>query len=119
MGIAIAAIFAVTMVVILGTYWLFIVRPEDRDDRALRKRLKTRRTSVLTPAVAKSKEQLSAVALLDRTLARWQSVVEPAQSLIIRSGLSLTIGTLVLACIFAGMLAALAILHFSSSLLLA
>lgn len=119
MDFAVGAVFVVAFGVVLGGYWLFIVRPEAREERVLRKRLQTQRRSVLATALTKATEQLSAVALLDKTLARSRSLVEPVRKLIISSGARVTIGTVLLGCIFLGLVTAVAIFHFSRSIILA
>jgi tight adherence protein B len=119
MVLAVGVIFVLVSSVILGGYWLFIAGPEEREERALRRRLKTERSSALATAVTKDRERLSAVALLDRTLARSQSVVEPIRDLIVRSGVPVTTGTVLLSCVFLGLLTSVVIFHFSTSLLLA
>jgi tight adherence protein B len=119
MDFAVGAVFVLAFGVVLGGYWLFVVRPEAREERALRKRLQTQRRSVLATALTKAREQLSAVALLDRTLARSRSLVEPVRKLIISSGVRVTIGTVLLGCIFLGLVTAVAIFHFSRSIILA
>ena len=119
MDFAVGAVFVVAFGVVLGAYWLFIVRPEAREERELRKRLQTKRSSVLATALTKAREQLSTVALLDKTLARSRSLVEPVRKLIISSGVRVTIGTVLLGCIFLGLVTAVWIFHFSGSIILA
>ena len=119
MSFAAGGIFVLVLGLILGGYWLFILRPEDVEERALRKRLKGERRSALAPAVAKQRDQLSAVALLDGILARSESIVEPVQDLVNRSGVRVTTGTVLLACVFLGLVTAVATFHFSTSMVLA
>ena len=119
MDFAVSAVFVLAFGVVFGGYWLFVVRPEAREERALRKRLHTQRSSVLATAVTKAKEQLSSVAMLDKTLARSRSLVEPVRKLIIRSGVRVTIGTVLLGCTFLGLVTAVVIVHFSGSITLA
>jgi tight adherence protein B len=119
MGFAVAGIFVVSMAVILGGYWMFIVAPEEREERALRKRLKGSRPTMLAPNVAKARDQLSAVALLDRILSRSESFAQPVHQLVLKAGVPVTTGTVVLGCVFVAMVTALAIFHFTPSLPLA
>jgi tight adherence protein B len=118
MDFAATAVFALAFGVVFGGYWLFIVRPEAREERALRKRLGTPQRSVRT-ALTKTKDRLSAVALLDKTLARSRSLVEPVRRLIVSSGVSANIGSVLLGCVFLGLVTAVAIFHFSGSIVLA
>jgi tight adherence protein B len=100
MPIAIVAIFAVTFLIIFGAYWAFVLRPEEAEGQAVRKRLKARKTALLGPIV-KSEARLSSVGPIEQLLARFESLADPLRSLIERSGLKMTVGTLVLATIFA------------------
>ena len=118
MDFAATAVFVLAFGVVFGGYWLFIVRPEAREERALRKRLGTRQSSVRT-ALTKTKDRLSTVALLDKTLARSRSLVEPVRRLIVSSGVRVTIGSVLLGCVFLGLVTAVAIFHFSGSVVLA
>jgi len=118
MDFAATAVFVLAFGVVFGGYWIFIVRPEAREERALRKRLGTRQSSVRT-ALTKTKDRLSTVALLDKTLARSRSLVEPVRKLIVSSGVRVTAGSVLLGCVFLGLLTAVAIFHFSGSILLA
>jgi len=118
MDFAATAVFVLAFGVVFGGYWIFIVRPEAREERALRKRLGTRQSSVRT-ALTKTKDRLSTVALLDKTLARSRSLVEPVRKLIVSSGVRVTIGSVLLGCVFLGLVTAVAIFHFSGSILLA
>ena len=118
MDFAATAVFALAFGMVFGGYWLFIVRPEAREERALRKRLGTRQSSVRT-ALTKTKDRLSTVALLDKTLARSRSLVEPVRKLIVSSGVRVTTGSVLLGCVFLGLVTAVAIFHFSGSIVLA
>jgi tight adherence protein B len=119
MGLIVGGIFLLSVLVILGGYWFAIVRPEEAEDRALRKRLKGNRKTVLAAPVAKAPDQLSAVALLDRILTRSKSLVNPVQVLVLKSGVPVTTAAVLLGCVFLGLVAAGVILHFSTSTLFA
>jgi tight adherence protein B len=110
-----AAVFALVVTVVLGGYWLFVIRLEDREERELRKRLKTRRTSVFGPAVVKAQEKLSVLGPLDAVLAKWRVGAEPLTRLIRQSGLQLNIGAVVLGSVFLGLTAAIAVAYAVSS----
>jgi tight adherence protein B len=118
MDFAITAVFALAFGVVFGAYWLFVVGPETRAERALRKRLQPQQTSARA-ALAKGKDRFSAVTLIDRTLGRSRSLVEPVRKLIVSSGARVTIGSVLLGCIFLGLVTAVAVFHFSRSIMLA
>ena len=101
MQIAVIAIFAVTFLIIFGAYWAFVLRPEEAEGQAVRKRLKARKTALLGPIV-KAEARLSAVGPIERLLRRFQSLADPLRTLIERSGLKITVGVLVLGTVFAG-----------------
>jgi tight adherence protein B len=104
MGLAFAVFLAV-LGLIFGPYWLFILRPEEGEDRALRRRLREQKPkSRLSKTFVRTQERLSSLAPLDAVLARSQGVTGRLSKLIEQSGLRMTVGTLVLASIFAGVL---------------
>jgi len=105
MGIAVAT-FAVVMGLILATYWVALVRPEDRAQTTLRKRLKTRGSAAAVRLdLVKKVERLSHVPVLNKLLARTAGVSNPLRRLITESGVAITPGLLLLMSAFAGLLA--------------
>src|SRR5437762_1960621 len=98
--------FAFVLALIVGTYWLVVVRPEDQAQSDLRKRLKGDRKKIAARIeLVKQVQQLSQVAILNRVLVRASGTVEPLQRTITESGVNLTLGLFVLASAFSGMLA--------------
>jgi tight adherence protein B len=101
--LAMAAIFCLCLTIILGAYWAFVVVPEDKAARKLRRRLRAevapdgRAGGALTRRTAR----LSALKGLDALLARSGRLVDPLRRTVEQSGLSITIGLVVLASIFA------------------
>src|SRR5436190_1127899 len=94
------AVFVAILAIIVGPYWLLVVRPEEEEDRALKKRLKVPRAVMRSAGFVKTREKLSSVAALDAALTRSAHLVEPLNRLITRAGLSVTVGTIVLATVF-------------------
>lgn len=97
MFIAVAS-FVGVLAILLGAYWLFVLRPEGAADRALKHRLKptetvraAKRASLLRRAVP-----LSTVPAIEKLLAQFSRVVGPLAGLIQQSGLPVTVGQLVL-----------------------
>src|SRR5215210_4875396 len=118
MDFVVAAVFVFSLAVVLGGYWFVVVRPEEGEERALRKRLKGNRKTVLAPTVEKARQQLSAVVLLDRLLERSAFIVRPVQDLVLKSGVAITTGTVILAAVFLGLVFGLTLRYFSSSAVL-
>src|SRR5215470_367772 len=91
-------VFVAVLAIVLGAYLLFVVRPEDNEQRQLRKRLKdSARARVQKASLVKETEPLSSVGLIDAILQRTTAVVAPIQRLIEQSGKNLTVGSFLLA----------------------
>ena len=115
-----AGVFALIFGIIVGAYWAFVVRPEDQENRALRKRLKVRRVSqVQARAFVKVRERLSTFGPLDAALRRSEGMTEPLRRLIDRAGLSINIGTVVLGSLFLGVVMIAVMRNIQPSLLVA
>jgi tight adherence protein B len=97
--------FVLCIIIILGAYWGFVVGPEDRAARDLRRRLhKDRSERPLTAQLIKKAQPLSALKALDALLLRSGYLTQPIQRLIAIAGLPLTVGMVLLACALSGML---------------
>jgi len=99
-----AITFVLCLGIVLGAYWAFVVRPEDQTFRRLRKRL--RAEIVETPGregLTKRPPPLSALKNLDAVLARSGRLMDPLRRTLDESGLSLTLGIVVLASLFAAL----------------
>lgn len=95
----VALTFVLCATIILGTYWTFVVHPEDSAARALRRRLTP--TVDERPARAdltKKNAPLSALKVLDAALAGSGHLVDPLKRAVADSGLPVTIGVVLLAC---------------------
>ena len=91
------ATFVIVLAIILGIYWLMLVRPETAADSAVLARVGGTTRAVKTAALLKAPQRLSEMHALDCLLARAGRVVEPLQRSIDQSGLKVTLGTIVLA----------------------
>lgn len=100
MGLVVAAVFFTVLGIIFGAYWLLILGPEQRESGAVRRRLRGSRPRISKTDIGKGVERLSTVDTLDSVLRRWKGVSDPLQAVIERSGLRLTVGALVLLCVF-------------------
>jgi tight adherence protein B len=87
------------MALVVGTYWLLVVAPENRSQRSVRRRLKSqRRTAAIRTGLLKEAERLSHVAVLERLLSNCGRLVEPLQTLIHQAGLKTNVGAIILSC---------------------
>lgn len=113
------AVFALVLGVVFGSYWFFVVGPEEREEREVRRRLRPSMPKALQSAsLAKARERLSAVGVLDRLLARSTRATSAVRNLVARSGLRITVGMLVLGSVFVGMLFMTIVSALTSSSLL-
>src|SRR5687768_742393 len=97
---AAVATFVFCLVIICGSYWLFVVRPEENAARALRRRLSPERSTTIpeTSELTKKSPPLSAVKILDSLLTRSDYLVEPLQRAIALADLRVTAGVVVISC---------------------
>jgi tight adherence protein B len=92
--------FIVFVAIVVGAYWMFVVRPEQDAERSVRRRLRRPGARKITASVIKARERLSMIRLLDGALSRSHGLVAPIVALVARSGLQITVGTVLLSCIF-------------------
>jgi tight adherence protein B len=97
--------FAVILAIILGAYWFFVLRVDQSDEVALRKRLKPevgqkdipKKFQLLKPA-----EQLSHLPHLNSALGQMVGITTPLQRNLTQAGMTTTVGTVILsACCLA------------------
>ena len=93
-------VFVMVLSIVFGGYVLFVVRPEVESERAVRARLRVRRVRIVNESVVKPGERLSVVRFLDGALQRSADLIAPLTELVARSGLGLTPGAVILACVF-------------------
>lgn len=96
------AVFVAVLAIVLGAYGLLVVRPEDEEQRKLKKRLRAGRKQHIRLAIIKGEEQLSTIPIVEALLARASTVVSPLRRMIQESGARITIGRFVLATLVAG-----------------
>jgi tight adherence protein B len=106
MGLVVAGVFALVLGIIFGAYFLLVMRPEQQESGALKRRLRGNRPRITKTEIGKTDEPLSTVGALDTALRRWSGISEPLQVLLERSGLKLSVGALVLLCVFCGVVVA-------------
>jgi tight adherence protein B len=109
-------VFVLVLAIVVGAYLLFVVRPEQTVERAVRTRLKGHRTRILHDSVVKARERLSVIGSLDSTLARTGDALAPLTTLVNQSGLKTTIGAVILASVFAATATIAVVSWFSPSI---
>src|SRR5262245_43823877 len=101
----VAVTFVLVMTIILGMYWGFVLRTEEREQGEVRKRLAVRTTGAKGERVAllKEVERLSTIGFLDSALSRAGFVTRPLQALLALAGVRLSVGLVVLTSICAAL----------------
>ena len=93
----VAASFVLTLSLILGSYWVFVVRPERQSHDAVWKRLKLPGgKSRVRAQLLKRARQLSTVPAFDTFLSRSRGGLRPVELLIEQSGTRLTVASFLL-----------------------
>ena len=92
------AVFVGVLAIVLGAYYTLVIRDEDREQRKLRKRIRTtaaRHEKQL--GLVRDADRLSGVDPVARLLARVSGLIGPLQLLIDQAGMKITPGSFVLA----------------------
>ena len=96
--------FVVILAIVLGAYFLFVVRPERDERRKILRRAKVSSPGMPTVTqLERPKERLSGVDAVERMLSRAHGVSGPLEKLVTQSGLKITVGTLVMTCALAAL----------------
>ncbi len=118
-----ALAFVLVFGIVVGSYWLFVVKPERDEDAAMNRRLGIGGNApVPGPRVQPLMRRvlpMSAIPGLDGTLRRFDGVAGPLQKVIERSGIETTVGTVVLGSAFLGGSAGVLVWYALGQLLLA
>jgi len=115
----VALTFILVLSIVAGSYWALVLRPEQAEEAALHGRLKKAAPTGNLTKLLKAPERLSDVGAFDRLLVRSGQVITPLQRMLEQSGLRMTVGTLLLACLCAGMLGFFLVFRFFNLLLVA
>src|SRR5262245_59565080 len=96
--------FAVIFGLVVGSYWLFVLRVDQAEAAALHKRLKADRVPAIQKdfRILKPKEKLSGVVTLNNMLGQMGRITDPLQRDLNQAGMKITVATLLLS---AGVLA--------------
>jgi tight adherence protein B len=123
MGIVVLT-FVLIAGIVFGTYWFLLVRPEHREESALRKRLRGgggQKVATSIGDLESPEKRLSHLKSLDKILTRTAGLSGPLERLITQSGLKMSVGSLVLASALLALIAFLVVdwLTYSSLFALA
>jgi tight adherence protein B len=109
-------VFIAVLAISGGPYWLFVVRAEQRDQRAVRTRLKSGSPTRQRQTIVEADKPLSTMAPLARVLMYFGGAVEPLRRMIERAGATYNVGSLVLSALLLAFVGGALALHFTSSI---
>jgi tight adherence protein B len=92
-----AATFALILGIILGTYWVLVVRVERLAGARLRNQIEGRTKNAAVAGLLRQAERMSDLRELNRLLLFATRLLRPTQQAVTQSGLRVTVGTIVLA----------------------
>jgi tight adherence protein B len=120
MVLFVALTFVLILTLVFGAYWMFVLRLDESDDAALRKRLRPERTTTNAKSekLLRPMEQLSRVGQLNVLLEQMGRVAAPMQRNITQAGLNFTVATLLLSagCLALGTYLIVKLLTFNTLL---
>jgi tight adherence protein B len=119
--IFVAIAFVAVLAVVLVPYWVFVLRVDESEEAALRKRLKPGSVAAVAKKfqLLKPMEQLSSIGRLNAVLLQMTRVVAPLQRDLTQAGLNITVATLLLASGCLGLAAYLVVKLFAHNALVA
>jgi tight adherence protein B len=118
--LAVLATFVMTLLVVVGAYWLFILRPEEEVQTAIWRRLRSKAAGAKGQSdLQKRVQQLSSVPAFDAILTRSRARFQTIEELLDQSGTGMQLGTFLLISLACGALAALAVVNATGMLLAA
>jgi tight adherence protein B len=97
----VALTFILTLGIVLGAYYFFVVRQESDDRSKLLRRMKPSGSSKAAH-LQRPVQRLSELRALEALLSHAKGLSGPLDRLVTQSGLKMTVGTLLMACAFAG-----------------
>jgi tight adherence protein B len=106
--------FVLVATLVIGTYWLFVLRPEQRREDVVRRRAGAGRTSSRMPRLFKPGQPGNRVPVLDRLIEAAGSLAAPLQRLLSQSATSMNVATFVVitaVCALGASIAALVLTH--------
>lgn len=98
----VALTFALSLGLMLGGYWLFVVRPEELSKASAVGRLTKFKVDTKSVSVVRAPERLSHIPFLDQVLRSRLGLTTRVQALLVEAGMQWNVGTYLLACFVAG-----------------
>jgi tight adherence protein B len=97
--------FLLVIGIIGAAYYFLVVKPEDDEQRSLRKRLKTSnplsRATAAAGGLLRTETPFSQIPVVNVLLGATGKISRPAQRMVDRSGMNITVGALILMCLCA------------------
>ena len=97
MTIIVGGTFVAILLLVLLSYWMFVVRAEAQEKSSLIAKLKGVRKQIASLSIARAPQPLSHIPALEAALSRRMYVAGPLQQMLVESGVRMTVGTFVLA----------------------
>ena len=99
--------FFAVLIVVLLSYWAFVVRAEAQEKSSIIARLKGVRKQIASLSIARAPQPLSHIPALEAALSRRMDIAGPLQQMLVESGVKMTVGTFVLATLVSAAAAAM------------
>jgi len=109
-------LFVFVFALIVGAYWILIVTKDEKEARAVWRRLKTTRSTPIVSTLSKTQERLSTVGAVETLLTHYSNVIQPLRESLAQSGMRLTLGALLLSAAFLAIVAIAVTIQFTGSL---
>jgi tight adherence protein B len=111
--------FVLTLTLVVGAYWLVVVRPEEQVQDVIWRRLKTKGPAQARVELLKRAQELSNVPAFNALLNRSKGGLRPLETLITQSGTEIRLGTFLLVSALCGAIAAFIVLRLTGMVLAA
>lgn len=90
--------FTVSLTILVGAYWLFVVRVEGQEKASVVRRLKTFKPQKATAGVVLAPDKLSGIPWFESMLSSRAGLVDRPRQLLVEAGLDINVGTFLFAC---------------------
>lgn len=104
--------FVLTVLIIVGVYWIGVERPDVVREHAVQKRLRPEGPTFVRQALIMPRTALSSMNWLDKALARAGRLIDPLKVMIDRAALKVSVGSVVLFCALLGLALGFATTYF-------
>jgi len=111
--------FVLTLTLVVGAYWLVVLRPEEQAQEVIWRRLKTKGPVQARVELLKRAKELSNVPAFNAFLNRSKGGLRPLETLISQSGTEIRLGTFLLVSALLGAIAAFIVLRLTGMVLAA